>query len=72
VQYGAHPTSLYRCYDYDAEHLEMYASRNKSESSFAEYLHEYVLEPKSHSDYLERVGGEARLATLKADAKLGY
>lgn len=72
LRYGAHPTSLYRYYDYDADHLKMYAARNKSQSGFDEYLHEYVLGLESHDEYIELVGGEARLATLKADPTLGY
>ncbi len=72
LPYGAHPTSLYRCYDYDAEHLKLYASQSRTEEGIAEYLREFVLEPKDHFEYLERIGGIARLAPLKADPILGY
>lgn len=72
LPYGAHPSSLYRCYDYDAEHLKLYVARGRTEAGVAEYLREFVLEPRDHFDYLERVGGVGKLASLKADAVLGY
>ncbi len=72
VPYGAHPTALYRCYDYDADHLRLYAARSKSQAGFDAYLEEFVLGPTSHLEYLERVGGVGALAALKADALLGY
>ena len=72
VPYGAHPTALFRCYDYDGDHLRLYAQRSKSQAGFDTYLREFVLEPSSHLDYLELVGGVGALAALKADALLGY
>ena len=72
LAYGAHPTSLYGCYDYDAEHLASYASRTRSQAGFDAYLAEYVLEPTSHVEYLEKVGGVRALTALRADPVLGY
>ncbi len=72
LTYGAHPTSLYRCYDYDAEHLTRYAASSRDKAAFADYLAEFVVEPKDHNDYLERAGGVAKLANLKADPQYGY
>lgn len=72
LPYGAHPTSLFRYYDHDEEHLKFYVSKARSEAGVAEYLQEYVLEPGDHFGYLERVGGITRLAALKADRLLGY
>ncbi len=72
VPYGAHPTSLYRYYDYDADHLRMYVARSKTDAGAAEYLEEYVFGPRDHFEYLERVGGVAKLSSLKADVLLGY
>lgn len=70
--YSAHPTSVFRYYDHDEDHLRLYVSKARTEAGVAEYVREYVLEPKDHFDYLERVGGVARLASLKADPLLGY
>jgi acyl CoA:acetate/3-ketoacid CoA transferase alpha subunit len=71
LAYGAHPTSLYGCYDYDAQHLESYVSRTRSQDGFDRYLAEYVLEPASHDEYLEKVGVRT-LTGLRADPVLGY
>jgi glutaconate CoA-transferase subunit A len=72
LSYGAHPTSLFRYYDHDEDHLKLYVSKARSEDGIAEYLHEYVLEAKDHWGYLERVGGIKKLAAIRADALLGY
>lgn len=72
LPFAAHPTSLYRWYDYDADHIKLYARMARSRQGVAEYLHQYVLEPRDHFDYLDRVGGLARLTRLKADPLLGY
>jgi glutaconate CoA-transferase, subunit A len=72
LAYGAHPTSVYGCYDYDAEHLTSYVRRTRTQADFQNYLAEYVLEPGSHFEYLEKVGGVEKLTTLRADPVLGY
>jgi glutaconate CoA-transferase, subunit A len=70
LTHGAHPTSLFRCYDYDSDHLKEYVARSRDD--FQGYLREYVFEPKDHDEYLERIGGVAKLAALKADVLYGY
>jgi acyl CoA:acetate/3-ketoacid CoA transferase alpha subunit len=72
LAYGAHPTSVYGCYDYDPEHLTTYVDRTRTQAGFDDYLAEYVLQPKDHFEYLDRVGGVARLTALRADPVLGY
>ena len=72
LAYGAHPTALYRCYDYDAEHLQEYAAAAKDPAGLPRYLEKYVFGPADHETYLARAGGRDRLARLAADAKLGY
>ena len=69
--YGAHPTAVYRRYDYDAEHLALYAQATRSQRTFDEYLARYV-RGTEHASYLAAVGGAAKLATLTADPMLGY
>lgn len=63
ARYGAHPTSVYRHYDYDADHLRLYVERSRTQTAFDEYLREYVLD-RDLAGYLERVGGGARLQEL--------
>ena len=72
LAYGAHPTSVFGCYDYDAQHLTSYVRRTRTQADFQDYLAEYVLEPASHIAYLEKVGGVEKLTTLRADPVLGY
>lgn len=72
LPFGAHPTSVYRCYDYDAEHIKAYVQATETRERFREYLDRYVYGVKDHWEYLERVGGMKRLNALRADALLGY
>jgi glutaconate CoA-transferase, subunit A len=71
LPYGAHPTAVYRRYDYDAAHLELYARATRSQRTFNEYVARYV-RGTDHAGYLAAVGGQAKLATLAADPRLGY
>jgi acyl CoA:acetate/3-ketoacid CoA transferase alpha subunit len=68
LAYGAHPTALYRCYDYDSDQLREYVSRSRSD--FDGYLRDYVL-GHTHEEYLERVG-VSKLMSLKASSLYGY
>jgi len=70
--FGAHPTAVYRVYDFDADHLKYYAEQNKDEKKFKEYLDYYVLGVSDFWGYLERIGGLHKLWSLKADVALGY
>ncbi len=70
--FGAHPTAVFRCYDYDAEHLKLYVDHVKRPERVKEYLEAYVLGTKDHWEYLEKVGGLRRLNELRADRILGY
>jgi glutaconate CoA-transferase subunit A len=69
LRFGAHPTALFRCYDYDAQHLKEYVARSRND--FQGYVRDFVLD-KTHEEYLERIGGEAKLKELKADPEYGY
>lgn len=72
LPFAAHPTSVYRAYDYDAEQIEAYVKAQDTRESFREYLEHYVYGVKDHWEYLERVGGMKHLSALRADATLGY
>jgi glutaconate CoA-transferase subunit A len=72
LPFAAHPTSVYRCYDYDADHIRRYAEASKTPAGLQEYLDEYVYGVENHSDYVVRVGGMEHLARLTADANRGY
>lgn len=68
VPYGAHPTSCYPFYAYDRAHLTDYyhAAQGGFDTFAKEYLAPYVFEATSHNDYLQRVGGSAKLQRLES------
>jgi len=72
LPFGAHPTSLYREYDYDADEIRNYVEATRKQDSWKAYLDRYVYGVKDHWEYLDLVGGLRRLRTLRADPILGY
>lgn len=71
VPYGGHPTAVYKYYDYDAEHVSLYAKAASQKENFEKYLEEYVLSVDSHEQYLQKIGIK-KLSELRADPMLGY
>ena len=67
VPYGAHPTSCYPRYAYDREHTAHYyqCAKDGADSFLKNYLKPFVHDCKNHNDYLEAIGGKARLARLE-------
>jgi glutaconate CoA-transferase subunit A len=55
VNFGCHPTSSHRYYNYDDVHLRLYLRAASSEQGFNQYLQDYVLEPGSQEEYMRRV-----------------
>ena len=55
IPYGAHPTAAAGFYHFDTEHMRLYMDHVSSGKS-DEYLSRFVLEPKDHYEYLERIG----------------
>ncbi len=72
LPFGAHPTSVYREYDYDSKAIEEYVEASKTPESFIAFLEKTVFGVKDHSTYLELMGGKNNLRKLKADPVLGY
>ncbi|MPZ14649.1 MAG: CoA transferase subunit A [Chloroflexi bacterium] len=72
LPYSAHPTSVYRCYDHDHDHLRLYVAKARTEEGVRGYIEEFIREPGDHVAYLQRIGGIAKLAELRADRVLGY
>jgi glutaconate CoA-transferase, subunit A len=70
--YGAHPTSLYGCYDYDHGHITEYVAHARSEQGMNEYLQQYVLSQEDYFTYLDLVGGLPKMVALKADSLKKY
>jgi glutaconate CoA-transferase subunit A len=72
VPFGAHPYAVFNYYDYDPRQLELYHDKAEDDTAFQQYLERFVLGVKSHAEYLEAVGGQARLDSLKAEPGYGY
>jgi glutaconate CoA-transferase, subunit A len=72
LPFAAHPTSVYREYDYDAEQIERYVEATRTPETIRKFLDEFVFGIKDHWEYLEKVGGLRRLNSLRADPILGY
>jgi len=72
LPFAAHPTCMYREYDYDADEIKKYVEAQKAPQKFRDYLDKYVYGVKDHWEYLNLVGGLRRLRTLRADPILGY
>jgi len=70
--YGAHPTSVFGSYDFDAQHLQLYVKHSKTPEGMKEYLDKYVFGTKDYWEYLEMVGGARMMDTIKAEAIWGY
>ena len=72
LPFAAHPTAVYHAYDFDADHIRLYAKASKTPEGTREYLDKYVYGTQDHDEYLELVGGQAHLDGLAADPDLGY
>jgi glutaconate CoA-transferase subunit A len=72
LPYSAHPTSVYKAYDYDANNIQSYVEATRTQEAYQEYLEQYVYGVKDHWEYIERVGGLENLKNLQADPVLGY
>jgi glutaconate CoA-transferase subunit A len=72
LPFSAHPSSVYGIYDFDDDHIELYAEASKTPQGFQEYLDKYVYGVKDHWEYIELVGGMKRMSELEADPVLGY
>lgn len=68
VPYGAHPTSCYPYYAYDRAHLAEYysAAQAGTEAFMRQYLAPFVFGSVTHDDYLQRIGGSAKLQKLES------
>jgi glutaconate CoA-transferase, subunit A len=72
VPFGSHPTSCYKWYDYDAEHLREYSEASKNAVSFDGYLRDRVLSHETFESYLNACCPPVRREALRAKAGRGY
>ena len=55
VNFGCHPTSSHRYYNFDDVHLRLYLQAASTQEGFKSYLDEYVMQPVDQEDYMRRV-----------------
>lgn len=65
VPYGAHPTSCFPFYAYDAAMHADWAGAARDDEAAARFLERHVLGPESHEAYLDGVGGVSLLSRLE-------
>ncbi|MCF6246145.1 MAG: CoA transferase subunit A [Desulfobacula sp.] len=71
VPFGAYPTACFGCYDYDAPFLDSYRDMAATQEQFQQYLNDYILGTKDHSQFIQKACGE-RLEAIKANPETGY
>jgi glutaconate CoA-transferase subunit A len=72
VPFGAHPYAVFGAYDYDPRQLKTYHDSAKDDAAYEAYLKRFVYDVKDHAGYLNAVGGDERLKSIKADPGYGY
>jgi acyl CoA:acetate/3-ketoacid CoA transferase alpha subunit len=56
--WGAHPTSVYRCYAHDSLHMREYQKAAREGGAvFEAYMEKYIFSSVNFDEYLEKVGG---------------
>lgn len=69
--FGAYPTSVYKYYDYDNEHLNLYQGcaqkvlKNNDRSEYDKYLNDFVYGCKDFNEFLNKVTTTEQLKELK-------
>ena len=66
--WGAHPTSVYRSYAHDADHMREYQkSARDGGGAFEAYMEKYIFSCSNFDDYLEKAGGLRKYNRLRQE-----
>jgi glutaconate CoA-transferase subunit A len=66
--WGAHPTSVYRCYAHDGEHMREYQkAAREGGTAFEAYVEKYIFSCANFDEYLEKVGGLRKYNRLRQE-----
>ena len=65
IPFGAHPAQMPYQYFFDEEHIAEWLRMSRTEEGTREYMERYVLDVSGPDEYLERVGGLARMQVLQ-------
>jgi glutaconate CoA-transferase subunit A len=69
--WGAYPSAVPFYYDYDAPFMRLMDAASRSEEELKKWLDEWVYEPKTWEDMIDKLGVK-RLLDLRADSVTGY
>lgn len=64
VNFGCHPTSSHRYYNYDDVHLRLYLKAASTKQGFADYVRQFVMEPSGQDEYMRRVQNQEWIGEL--------
>lgn len=66
--WGAHPTSVYRCYAHDGLHMREYQKAAREGGAvFEAYMERYIFSSANFDEYLEKVGGLRKYNRLRQE-----
>jgi acyl CoA:acetate/3-ketoacid CoA transferase alpha subunit len=66
--WGAHPTSVYRCYAHDGPHMREYQKAAREGGAvFEAYMERYIFSSANFDEYLEKVGGLRKYNRLRQE-----
>lgn len=63
--YGAHPTSCFPRYGYDAAFHRQWTAAARDPETARAFLEHHILGPASNEEYLDRIGGVSALSSLE-------
>ena len=72
IPLGAYPTACFNYYDYDPVFLEAYKTIASDYKRFMEYLENDIRGTENHSEFIQKIAGDKRIKSIKADLKKGY
>ena len=66
--WGAYPTSVYRCYAHDGEHMREYQkAAREGGPAFDAYMEKYIFSSSGFDEYLEKAGGLKKYHRLRQE-----
>ena len=71
MAYGAHPSQVYGCYDYDSAFYWEYDRVSRNQETFDQFLEDWLSSCPDHDHYLDRLGA-SRLLGLRVQEGYGY
>jgi acyl CoA:acetate/3-ketoacid CoA transferase len=65
IPYGSHPGNMPLLYYSDEEHMAEWLRMSKTETGLGEYFDKYVYGVRDFDEYIELVGGQAKMKKLR-------